>query len=572
MAIARTQQEIFWPPPIQGMITENNYVQGPVEFARFLRNAVITPGSIRQRHEQQKLSAEITPVANHVITWSDYAENQYLWSNGQIRQANGTVLYSTSFSDVPTYEGSFQNQLFLSLAGVATAQRNAGTWGAFNYTLATLTSSEIAGSVSYKGRAFFWGVDATDSAKIIEYGGLRAITGPTTPYDITAFLKEDEIIQFCKVPTLEAGLQTGQVFVVFGNLGSVLVFDGDNPSSWVLSSRFTMTKPLSRHSWVEIEGDVIIMGTEYIYSMRALFASGSQAAAANALTRPIQKLYQSIAALAVEASAADPKVVLFGHYLKVHDALIFALGYANNIMESDTAEWPGGPFRRLQAVYFRQAQAWALWDIPQFNWPVRTAAISVTGVTRERDVWSVYRRNLIYDTSGTSAAQDSFEVPSLGVSDPAQSQVEFVWTTPILIGRSFLNAQILGVRLFAYMEVPGSGDDIGAGVSALGVIGDGEDLGLQALTEGTPLFRRDDNVLVTKKSTNYIFIPDSTDKVYQFYASVGLQEFFHSTTMRFNKLLRDPISSETFPSANWLRVGRVEVYGMTTYFQPGGIF
>jgi len=557
MATATTQQEIFWPAPIQGMVTENNYVQGPVQFARFLRNAIVSSGGIRQRHEQEFVT-NMTAVASELtVWWNDYDDNEHLWSDGVIRTRTGTTVYTGTITNNVPYEGRFQDQIFLTFAGLAAIQKNGGTWGTFNYTLATLTASELAGAVDYKGRAYFWGTDATDDSRIIEYGALRAITGATTAYNITAFLQSDETILFCKAPTVEAGLQTGQVFVVYGDKGSVLIFDGDNPASWILTGRFLMPIPISRHSWLEIEGDIFVMSLEQIYSTRALFSTGTTSATENAITKPIQKIYQQIAQLGQRRTREDPRVVNFGYYLKEHNALVFSLGYASDIMTSDDDEWTSsltGKVRRLQLVYFRDTKAFALWDIPQFNWPVRNqkAVASFPPYVR----WMSNRVIFQYEPTGADYGIEPIEQGEDGsVFD--SSQVEFVWTTPILTARAAQNAQVNGVRVFMYQ-------DDGPHISALGVIGNGGDLEIQS----TMLFLRDDDTSIGKISVVPVQQTVPYDQLQQLFAPVGLQEFFHCATMRLNKLNKDAVAL----SDDRTSTRRTEVFGMTVYFTPGGIF
>lgn len=559
MTLPATQQEIFWPAPVQGMVTESNYVQQPTQFARFLRNFIVSPGSIRVRGESKTIGSAIAAVSSETIIWSDLDDDEVLWSDGAIRTVAGSTVYNGTITSYAPFESTFLTQKFLSSdpnTSQATIQRNNGTWGTFNYTLSTLTAQGIGGAVGFKGKCYFWGTAASDGQEYLEYGGLRAITGATTSYGVSAFLKPSETILFCRTPTIEQGLTTGVVFVVYGSKGSVLVYDGADPASWTLTGRFDMTPPLTKLSFVDVQGDVVIIGRDYLYSTRAMFTQGSQAAEQTSLSRGISQLYASLARRVQAYIDTDETFQAFGHFLEQENALIISLGFAADAMASNESDYsytgtgddPTDYYRGLQIVYFRDTGAISLWDIPSWHWPVRYHA--------DGPRWIAGRQRFYLDITASQYGVEAFWDTDAGAVD--YDQVESAWTTPILTARAFQNAKTSGVRAFAWQ-------DDGAHMSAVGVIGNGGD---QVRGAGTIKYLREDSASIGSASSVPVKFTSAFDQVHEMYGDVGLQSFFQSATMRLNKLN----SSASPGTDDRTSTRRTEVFGLTVYFEPGGTF
>ena len=573
MTVERTTQQVYWPAPTQGMVSESTYVQGPVQYARFLRNYIVLPGSIRNRRVQN-ISRVLSDVSGENVIWFNPDDDSYLWSDGVIRNSAGaTVWGSATVTSYPPYEGTFLNQTFISYPGEATIQNNNGTWGAFAYTLATLTSSEIAGSVGYKGKAFFWGTDATDGEEYIEYGSLRGVTGNTTSYGVSAFLQKDEIILFCQVPTIFTGIETDQMFVVFGSLGSVLVYVGSDPSSWELTGRYIVSKPLGMHCHTLVHGDVIVMAEDYAYSLRDLFAAGPQAIHENAITSAVQTTYDSFVYY-IKSPGAD--FVPFVHYLRDHDAIVLCGNKANELIPCDEETGLISTYRRIQMVFFRGAGgAMSIWDIPQLSWPVRWYEGG------ERTEW-IYNRtvfkygddfpdHLTTDTIAESSHTGDLsaagaQIETYSSLDHGFSPVELTWGAPVVVANPFLNASGMAVQPFLLQET-------GARISSAGFFGEGTD----QKNLGSVRTHERDGEATSVISASEVY--DSVSQPYYSWANrlrrpfinVGLQAYFLSPFVRINQAqIMLEADYETFPKMT--NTSNIEVFGMNAFYEPGGPF
>ncbi len=472
--------ELFIPPPTRGMYSDNILVPPTEGFAQLLRNVSIGSGSIRFRPGTAHEGGVASPLTGHEVSW--HGNSTWLWTDGRFRDSVANTIYASALTSRPVYEGRFRDRIYLSFPGQATAAYTGSTWGAFPFTLATLSSSEIAGSVSYRGRAYFWGSDASAAnAQFIEYGGLDSVSGNTTALAINRFMRNQTILA-CKTFTVEQGLTTGEVFVVYGNQGLVLVFTGDDPgaTNWFLAGVYQMSNPISKHGFVEVQGDIMVMSREYIYSMRALFSGGTQAAQENALTNPISLLYRG----AIDTFLTDYETFPpFAFYMPQENALVFSVGKASNIMwVGDQAEWGDGwDYRQLQFVYYRQHKAWVVWDVPQLKWPVREDAFGqlyyyVNNLQASfnygglQDIQTGYDVVYRYDALETvdTALFDSFSVG--GQTNYRKSLPhEVVWRSTISMRPEHRNARVSTVTPIIRNE------DRSPGIAKAGVIGSGAD-------------------------------------------------------------------------------------------------
>lgn len=563
-------QELFIPAPIKGMYSDSIFIPPTQGYAQLLRNVSIGPGSIRLRPGTDHEGGIMSPLNGSVVSW--HGTGGWLWSDGVIRNSTAGTVYTSALTSRPVYEGRFRDRIYLSYPGQATAAYDGSTWGAFPFTLSTLTSAELAGTTSYRGRWYGWGTDATDGQEYIEVGGLDSITGNTTVFAINRFMQNQNIL-VCKSFTVEQGVNTGEVFVVFGDKGLVLVFSGDDPgaNNWFLSATYQMTNPVSKHGFVEVQGDLIVMGREYIYSMRQLFAGGSQAAQENALTSPVSLLYRGIFAGAFISDYEDNPP--FAFYMPQENALVFVCGKASDAMwMGDNAEFGDSyDYRLLQFVYYRQHKAWVLWDVPQLKWPVREDAFGqlyyyvnnlqasfntggLQDIQTGEDVVYRYAPLATVDTS-------YFTSFSVGGQTNYRTTLphETVWRSTISMERPHRNAHVLGVTPIVRTE-----NATNACIASVGVIGGGADY-TKDLLNGRYL--AESEVGDAQKSLKSAVETDYAAGITEVkapYIDVGLQaETFHAT-LRINQM------GEAANSDLLTDDPTMEIFGINVHFEIGG--
>jgi hypothetical protein len=179
--------------------------------------------------------------------------------------ANGNIYNATTLASTASSLGSgftsnrwqgtnFNNRLIL-VNGFDAPKSYDGTT-LINAGFTTIPNSNDLNSVSsYKDRLYF----TAKNSSTIWYGGVSAITGGLTPYDLSAYLTKGGHILTCTQWSQATGDGNENQFVVFGSEGDVLIFNGDYPNNiWILSRRAIIPKPLSIRSIFRLGADIVI--------------------------------------------------------------------------------------------------------------------------------------------------------------------------------------------------------------------------------------------------------------------------------------------------------------------------
>lgn len=117
---------------------------------------------------------------------------------------------------------------------------------------------------------------------LIKYGGIDAVQGPVTPWDISYVCKESSRILFITPWSYNQGLSNDELLVVVMTTGEVLVYGGLWPQSpdWTLLSRTKIPLPTGDRAWIAYGQDIYIATVRGIVSLSRYFtgrASGPQA-------------------------------------------------------------------------------------------------------------------------------------------------------------------------------------------------------------------------------------------------------------------------------------------------------
>ena len=435
MVRARTVQPVQIPPPVKGMVDEASMLPAEQGYARQLRNLIVRPSYVYERPSQDTLSISGASSTLTYFLWGSSGDNAYLYDNGRLEQEDGTLLYASSFSSGPINEHRFKTDVFLCNSDTSEPiiQRRNSSWGAFQFTLASLTNSEVIGSTSYRGRMYFWGSDS--GIPTVEYANAAGnVNGATTAYQPDEFLAGGEQIAFCSPVVVEIGIDTTEVFALYGDRGTVLIFNGSEPGSWALTASYKMSPPAGLLSYVRIQGDVVVAARDYSYSTRDLFANGSNIGLTNSTTAQISDLYRRFALTDVTVT-----------YYPALDCIIYMGAYAAQFMPSDDDDYTftGTYFRSAQLVYFRETQSWAIWDVPQLRGTVRATTIESSGITRGILEWHVGNKEMRLGTSYAYLDEIASDAEISFVSSLGNRRFYSVVETGPLSAR---NGEISGVR------------------------------------------------------------------------------------------------------------------------------
>jgi hypothetical protein len=229
------------------------------------------------------------------------------------------------------------------------------------------------------------------------------------------------------------GNYTSNVFVVFGDAGRVLVYQGDYPGSpsWELIGDFKMPAPISRLCLVEVNGDIFVATTQYCYWFRDLFNADAQVAYDKRPSKPIDNLWQSVVWTWPTINPSEISHIWYNSELNAIICQCFEKGQLVKVGEYNN--------EACYFVYFLEYRAWAFWLMAPIFAPVINNQIGMSyfpyGITA-LDSLSGYDDN----QAGTT---------------PAGYEIYTSWKTPYYQPANGRNKQLSGVKPFYYHQLSG---------------------------------------------------------------------------------------------------------------------
>lgn len=418
--------KISVPLPIAGLNTVDAVNSNPA-FARELTNYMIFNGKLVMRPAVQLF--DIVNTASSQPWWFEvaplFANTFAIFMNGNIRNV-ATGAGATSIGGAPQCQPTLVKHVNLTLLIGGREPRLADNpFTAWTFTTSVITATAITSACSYRGRLYV--CDGTT----IEYSSVGQVTGAMyDSFNVSEFM-QGELVERIFAFTINSGNNDEVAFVIFGENGRVLIYQGDYPASstWDLIGDYNMPAPASKLSFVEIDGDIWVTTVRYPYWFRDLYSGGAQTAYANTPSKLIDNLWVTNT-IWRDDSNYDFEIRSNSFYLPTIDAILCRP--IQNTMIDDVADYGGVSYGLL--VYFRKYNAWALWACAPIFAPVR-------------DVGNGQIRGVCYNEL-CSMTYDSVQFPSYTVDtavDPIE--IETSWKTPYFNAVAGVVQTVTGVRV-----------------------------------------------------------------------------------------------------------------------------
>lgn len=186
----------------------------------------------------------------------------------------------------------FNNRIFAA-NGADTVQVYTGSGNFADATFTGVTLSSLVNVSSYRQRIYFVKLNSGS----FWYGGVSAVSGALTEYDLTSFLTRGGYLLFAGSYTNQNAMTSADLFFVVSSEGEVLFFSGTYPgdsTTWSIVARFPIGKPLGYRAFIRVDNDVLILTRQGIVPVSALFSGGSTIAL-NTIGRKINPLISSYA-------------------------------------------------------------------------------------------------------------------------------------------------------------------------------------------------------------------------------------------------------------------------------------
>lgn len=316
------------PPPYKGQNDQlpEFSVQNP--FCIRVQNFEIKNGFLRLRAGNKRFGTQSPAVPYLIAPYSD--KLIAVLTNGGTTAfyniASGAfVLISTSVftSAIPFKSFYFGSRLFLFGDSAANAKVYDGaTIAAAGYTWPA--SFVPYGGCVHKNRAYFIGYGTSKYA----YSGIEAISGTTTEVDLSTVVSAQARISVLASLSLSENATQQNIFLVVCSNGDLLGYEGSfpNSASWNLITRTQVSPPASYSSFIAAKGDIFLLCTSEIISLRGVLARGYNAEKQEGIGAAIANRYRQIYQI-IATQGTSELAKISGAYDSTNDRLIISFPY-----------------------------------------------------------------------------------------------------------------------------------------------------------------------------------------------------------------------------------------------------
>ena len=297
----RQSNAVQLPAPTKGWYIGENMAEAPPGTAYLLQNVFPRSDYVRVRRGSQSYATGM-PSSQRVTTLMP-------WNNGTTSKmfavCNGSIYDVSNSGAVPTasltglsssylqytqFQGVGNSYLF-AVNGVDTVKSyNGTTWGTAGITA---TGANAFSNVSiFKGRLYF----VESNSLNIWYLPVTSITGSATVFPMQGIFKYGGYIVASSTWAIDSTSGIYEAFVVISSEGEVVMYDGNDPSTWTLKGSYKIAKPLGSNCFSKAGGDLLVITQDGIVPMSQVQTVDQVSLQNVALTQPIQPAWRDAVA------------------------------------------------------------------------------------------------------------------------------------------------------------------------------------------------------------------------------------------------------------------------------------
>lgn len=285
-------RSVTLPAPVGGLNTKDPIDLMPATDAYVLKNIFPSTADVRLRKgyvvHQEGLGGAVETLAEYSA-----AANRKLLAG-----AAGNIWDVTTFGGAPSSlksgitENKWQtrnfNDYMIFVNGTDQPLKFDGTVITDAVYTGITDDADLITVDVYKSRLYFVEKDSGS----IWYGGVNAVQGALTEFDVQSILRYGGQLEFVGSFTRDTGVGIQDLLVIISNMGEVLLYEGDNPSdaSWNLVGRVYLSKPLGRRAFTNYGADIFIITDSGVVSLNQVIQTG-QVVEEGKLSNKISQVY-----------------------------------------------------------------------------------------------------------------------------------------------------------------------------------------------------------------------------------------------------------------------------------------
>ena len=266
------------PAPFGGINTRDAAVGLPQNYATILINWIPGPGYISTRGPTTQANAG---VGTNIYSINTHPNGDTLLgtSAGAIWEMGGGAALVTGLNGTDWHGNIFQDRTILC-SGFDTPRIYDGSAIATgSYSGSGLTASNLYGSITFKGRVYYWEA----AQRFFWYAAAAAFQGALSKYDVSTFCRTaGYIVSMCPM-TNDGGNGPDDYLAILFSSGEVLMFQGDDPgsaTSWQMIGSFLTAAMTGRRCWAIVGSATLVVTKQGVVDLAKALAVGPSDASA----------------------------------------------------------------------------------------------------------------------------------------------------------------------------------------------------------------------------------------------------------------------------------------------------
>jgi hypothetical protein len=251
------------PAPYGGQNNKDGALTLAPQFATSLTNWIPGPGYLDARGPVTAYSSN--NVSDYITSiWGGSTGGVFTTYGGSIYEVDTTIgaALATGLTGSLWHGNAFQSNIILCSGQDAPQIYNGTTVVPADFTGSpmSLTASALAGSLTFKGRAYYWEA----ASRRFWYAAAGAFQGALSSFDLSTFTRADgNVVSICPL-TFDGGQGPDDLIAFLFSSGEVLVYQGDDPgntNSWQQVGAFRIGKMRGGACWA-IVGAATLVATD----------------------------------------------------------------------------------------------------------------------------------------------------------------------------------------------------------------------------------------------------------------------------------------------------------------------
>lgn len=288
--------------PYRGMSTRYPLAKMPPQFCPWLEGYRLGAGFLESpKGLRYMFAGEAGPVGAFAADPGNAAEIVQFSQAGLLTarawnvysEANGSTDTGGTGIGARFHTLAFGDNIIVFQTGAAPNIWDGTNLSAMSFTGPTLAS--VCGGTSYNRQLY---VFTGQSTSVWFRDSIGAITGAFTEYDTNLISKHRGYVMSVFTFTLSSGLDSQHLFGIALDSGEMIVATGFDPAdtaTWQVIGRAMVGRPLGYNNYIEKDGDVLLLTTTGIVSVRAMLLGRQEQDEAGAfVTDEIEKYWQQL--------------------------------------------------------------------------------------------------------------------------------------------------------------------------------------------------------------------------------------------------------------------------------------